>query len=339
MKVAVFSTKRYDRDFLSAETPDDIALTFFEPRLTEATAMLAHGYEAICVFVNDVVNRSVITQLAANGLKLIALRCAGFNNVDLTAAREHDVTVVRVPGYSPHSVAEHTVALLLMLNRKTHRAYNRVRDGNFALDGLLGFDIYGQTVGVVGTGKIGIEFARIMRGFGCDIVASDPYPNPALTELGGRYLPLEAIWQQADIISLHAPLTPQTHHMISAAAIEQMKKGVVILNTSRGALVDTPAVIDGLKSGHIGYLGLDVYEEEADLFFEDLSDKVIQDDQFSRLLTFPNVVITGHQAFFTREALSNIAATTLNNIDLVRQGAACPNVVRREKVVSAADNS
>ena len=334
MKVAVFSTKAYDRTFLEAANKRyGHELVFFEPRLTRETAALAQGFTAVCVFVNDQLGADVIGRLAQAGVQLIALRCAGFNNVDLAAAQQHGLTVVRVPGYSPHAVAEHTVALLLTLNRKIHRAHARVREGNFALDGLLGFDIHGLTTGIIGTGKIGIEVAHIMRGFGCHLLAYDPFPNPEAASIGIRYVPLRDLLAQSDIISLHAPLTPQTHHLINAQAIAQMKRGVTLINTSRGALVDTQAVISGLKSGQIGYLGLDVYEEEADLFFEDLSNQVIQDDLFSRLLTFPNVVITGHQAFFTSNALQNIAETTLANITAFEQNHPLTNALTLEKVV------
>jgi D-lactate dehydrogenase len=257
----------------------------------------------------------------------VALRCAGFNNVDLKAAGENGIPVVRVPSYSPHSIAEHTLALLLTLNRKVHRAYNRVREGNFALDGLLGFDLYGLTVGIIGTGKIGLEVAKIMHGFGCPTIGYDMYPQPNPEQLGIRYVALDELFTQADIITLHCPLTPQTRHLIDAPAIEKMKTGVVLLNTGRGALVDTPAVLDGLKSGKIGYLGLDVYEEEGDLFFEDLSNVVIKDDVFARLLTYPNVVITGHQAFFTSNALQDIADTTLSNIRDIEQSGQCANQI------------
>jgi D-lactate dehydrogenase len=334
MKVAIFSTKAYDRIFLeAANRQHSHDLVFFEPRLTQVTAALAQGFTAVCIFVNDQLGADVIGILAQAGVQLIALRCAGFNNVDLAAAQQHGLTVVRVPGYSPHAVAEHTVALLLTLNRKIHRAHARVREGNFALDGLLGFDIHGLTVGIIGTGKIGIEVAHIMRGFGCRLLAYDLFPNPEATAIGISYISLTDLLAQSDIITLHAPLTPQTHHLISAQAISQMKRGVTLINTSRGALVDTQAVIDGLKSGQIGYLGLDVYEEEADLFFEDLSNQVIQDDLFSRLLTFPNVVITGHQAFFTSNALQNIAETTMANIMAFEQNHPLPNALTLEKVV------
>lgn len=328
MQVAVFSTHSFDRRFLQeANEQHSHELTFLEPRLTVETAPLAEGFPAICAFVNDRLHREVLERLAAGGTRLIALRSAGFNNVDLEAADELNFTVVRVPAYSPYAVAEHTVGLMLALNRKVNRAYNRVREGNFSLEGLLGFDLHGRTVGIVGTGKIGEVLAGIMRGFGCRLLAFDPQVNEACEALGVEYVSLEQLFAEADIISLHCPLTPQTHHLIDRDAVAQMKPGAMLINTSRGAVIDTAAVIEGLKSGRIGYLGLDVYEEEADVFFRDLSDRVLQDDQLARLLTFPNVIVTGHQAFFTEEALRNIAETTLGNIADVEQGRRCPNCV------------
>ncbi len=330
MRVAVFSTKSYDRVFLeAANEAHGHELVFLEARLSEETCVLASGFDTVCVFVNDTLNRAVIEALAAGGVRLVALRCAGFNNVDLAAALEYGVAVARVPAYSPYAVAEHTLALILTLNRKTHRAYARVREMNFALDGLLGFDLYRRTVGVVGTGKIGEVFVRIMHGLGCKVVAYDPYPNEACQKLGVEYVSLERLYEVSDIISLHCPLMPESLHMIDAAAISKMKPGVMLINTSRGALVDTRAVIQGLKSGQIGYLGLDVYEEETDLFFEDLSGRVVQDDVFARLLTFPNVVITGHQGFFTEDALHNIAQTTLENMTAFESGTGTFHEVQR----------
>jgi D-lactate dehydrogenase len=314
VKVAIFSAKKYDREFLGAANGSRHELRFFEPHLNEETAGLAAGFEAVCVFVNDQVNAAVIETLHSLGVRLIALRCAGYNNVDLVAATKHGLTVVRVPVYSPFAVAEHTVALMLALNRKLHRAYNRVREGNFALDGLLGFDMHDKTVGVIGTGQIGAVVAQIVTGFGCPTLAFDPIPNEICRSLGVRYVELNELFAQADIITLHCPLTPDNKHMINAAAIARMKDGVMLINTSRGALLDTLAIIEALKSGKIGYLGLDVYEEEERIFFEDRSGLILSDDVFARLLTFPNVIITGHQAFFTREALLNIAATTIDNI-------------------------
>lgn len=321
MKTAVFSTKPYDRRFLeAANTEHGHELVFFEPRLTLEIPPLAAKHEAVCAFVNDRLDRPVLQRLAEGSTRLIALRSAGFNHVDLLAARDLDLTVARVPAYSPYAVAEHAAGLILALNRKLHRAYNRVREANFALDGLLGFDLHGRTVGIVGTGKIGTVFARIMRGFGCRLLAFDPEPNPECQDLGVEYVELVDLFAGSDIIAVHCPLNPHTHHLIDAEAVERMRGGVMLINTSRGGLIDTQAVIEGLKSGKIGYLGLDVYEEEADLFFEDLSGEVIRDDVFARLLTFPNVLITGHQGFFTAEALERIATTTLDNITAFQTG-------------------
>lgn len=335
MKTVCFSTKPYDRAFFtSANQEYGHVLDFLEPHLDKHTAALSEGYEAVCAFVNDTLDADVLEILADKGVRVVALRCAGFNNVDLQAAEEHHVIVVRVPAYSPHAVAEHTVALLLALNRKVHRSYNRVREGNFALEGLLGFDVYGMTVGVVGTGRIGINVIRILRGFGCRVLAYDPYPNEECVQLGAEYVTLNALLAESDIVTLHCPLSPHTHHMIDDSAIARMKDRVMLINTSRGALVDTRAVIAGLKSGKIGYLGLDVYEEEGDLFFEDLSSKVIQDDVFARLTTFPNVIITGHQAFFTEDALRNIADTTLANIRAIEETGDCENRVTTERSMS-----
>ncbi len=328
MRVAVFSTKPYDRTFLEEANKEyRHELVFFEARLNQSTAPLALDFQAVCVFVNDQIDEKAFGVLKKGETRLVALRCAGYNNVDLKAAGASGFLVVRVPAYSPYAVAEHTVALLLTLDRNIHRASNRVRDGNFALEGLLGFDIYGLTVGIIGTGRIGLEVARIMRGFGCHVLGYDLYPRSDSEVTGIQNVSLEEIFARSDILTLHCPLTPQTYHIIDASAIEKMKAGVVLLNTSRGALVDTTAVIEGLKSGKIGYLGLDVYEEEGDLFFEDLSNVVMQDDVFARLLTFPNVVITGHQAFFTRNAMQNIARTTLANITEVEQTGRCENQV------------
>jgi len=334
MKVAVFSTKPYSQTFLEeANKSFGHELVFFESRLTEETTALAAGFPAVCVFANDRLNAPVLGELAVQGTRLVALRCAGFNNVDLAAANDHGMTVVRVPAYSPYAVAEHAVALILALNRKIHRAYARVREGNFALDGMLGFEMYGRTVGIVGTGKIGVIVARIMRGFGCRLLAHDPYPNAECMDLGATYVSLEELFAESDIITLHCPLMPETHHLINAKALSRMKDGVMLINTSRGALIDTAVVIEALKEGKVGYLGLDVYEEEADLFFEDLSNRIIQDDAIARLLTFPNVLITGHQAFFTETAMRNISETTLANIAEVEQGRKCKNEVRAEHVV------
>jgi len=324
MRVAVFSTKPYDRQFLlAANAQVGHEFLFFEPRLNYTTASLAQSCPAVCVFVNDELDERTLNRLFDQGTCLIALRCAGFNNVDLAAAARLGMTVVRVPAYSPYAVAEHTVGLILGLNRKFHRAHNRVREGNFALDGLLGFDLHGRTAGIIGTGKIGQVTAKILSGFGMDLLVYDPYPNPAMEELGARYVTLPELLGQSDIVSLHCPLTPETYHLIDAQALAAMQPGAMLINTSRGALVDAEAAIEALKSGQLGSLGLDVYEEEADIFFEDLSGRVIQDDVFARLLTFPNVLITGHQAFFTQEALRAIADTTLRNITAFEEGGGC----------------
>jgi D-lactate dehydrogenase len=336
MKVAVFSTKAYDRRFLEATNADRRhELVFFEARLTADTAVLATGFPAVCAFVNDQLDEKTLKALAEQETRLIALRSAGFNHVDLTAATELGLTIVRVPAYSPYAVAEHAIGLILTLNRKIHRAYNRVREGNFSLDGLLGFDLHDKTVGIVGTGKIGVIVAQILKGFGCQLLTYDLYPNPECEALGAKYVELPELFAGSDIITLHCPLTPETYHLINDQALEQMKPGVMLINTSRGALVDTEAVIGALKSRKIGYLGLDVYEQESDLFFEDLSEEVIQDDVFQRLLTFPNVLITGHQAFFTENALKNIAETTLSNITDIEQGRPCPNQISSARRVAA----
>jgi D-lactate dehydrogenase len=314
MRVAVFSTKSYDRTYLTAANAGlGHDLVFFEPRLSAETARLADGFPAVCAFVHDTLDRASLAASVAGGVRLAALRSAGFNNVDLAAAGDLGIAVCRVPAYSPHAVAEYAVAQILATVRHIPRAHARVRDGNFSLDGLLGFDLHARTVGIVGTGRIGQVFARIMAGFGCRLLAYDPYPNDEVRALA-TYVSLEELLEGSDIISLHAPLTPETHHLVDRASIGRMKRGVTIVNTSRGALVDTEAVIDALKDGTIAYLGLDVYEEEDALFFEDLSAEVLQDDTFARLLTFPNVLVTAHQAFFTDEAMRAIAETTLANI-------------------------
>lgn len=315
MQALLFSSQHYDQDsFSSAQGATQLALHFQGARLTEDTAALAEGYEVVCAFINDDLSAPVLTRLKAGGTRLIALRSAGYNHVDLAAAKRLGLTVVRVPAYSPHAVAEHAVALILALNRRLHRAYNRTREGDFSLHGLTGFDLHGKTVGVVGTGQIGLAFARIMAGFGCQLLAYDPYPNPEVEALGARYLDLPELLRESRIISLHCPLTPQTRHLINPQSLASLQPGAMLINTGRGALVDTPALIDALKSGQLGYLGLDVYEEEAQIFFEDRSDLPLQDDVLARLLTFPNVIVTAHQAFLTREALAAIAATTLENI-------------------------
>lgn len=333
MRVAVFSTKSYDRDSLTAANESyGQDLVFYEARLSPQTWRLVEGAEGVCAFVNDQLGADVVRPLAEKGVRLIAMRCAGFNNVDLRAAADVGVTVARVPAYSPHAVAEHTVGLMLALNRRLYKSYNRVREGNFALDGLLGFDFHGRTVGVVGTGRIGAIVTRIMIGFGCRVLAYDVVENPAVVTWGASYVPLDVLLSESDVVTLHCPLMPNTYHLIDPNALSKMKCGVMLINTSRGALVDTRAVIGALKSGQVGSLAMDVYEEEADLFFEDLSNRVIQDDVFSRMLTFPNVLVTGHQAFFTREALAAIADYTLGNIRAFAEGQIPPGVLTPEKV-------
>jgi len=334
MRVAVFSTKPYDRQYLSeANAAFGHDLVFLEPKLDLSTAPLADGFPAVCVFVNDKLDRPLLTQLAATGTRLVALRCAGFNNVDLHAAAELGIDVVRVPAYSPHAVAEFTVALLLALDRRIPRAWARVRDNNFALDGLIGNDLFGKTVGIVGTGRIGALVARCLKlGFGCRVLAHDQRQDPELVGLGIEYGPLDDLMAAADIVSLHCPLTPETHHLVNAATIDRARAGFILVNTSRGALIDAEALVEGLKSGKVGGVALDVYEQEADLFFEDLSNEIIQDDVFQRLLTFPNVLVTGHQAFLTAEALAAISETTLRNIAAAEAGHVLENVVAAEVV-------
>lgn len=334
MKIAVFDTHRFDRKALEeANARFGHTLSFFEPRLDRHTASMAAGHEAVCPFVNDWLDDACLEQLEAQGVRLIALRSAGFNNVDLESAERRGIKVMRVPEYSPYAVAEHTFALLLSLVRRIHRAFNRVREGNFTLDGLVGFDLHGKTFGVIGTGKIGRAVARIAVGFGCRVLAYDLQPSEELTRLGVSYVPLETLLREADIISLHVPLTPSTRHLLDAAALDLTKRGIVLVNTGRGALIDTRALISALKSGHVGGAALDVYEEEEGIFFRDLSDEVIQDDVLARLLTFPNVIISSHQAFLTREALANIAETTLANVTAFEKGEPLVNEVRAEQVI------
>ena len=321
MKVVFFSTQPYDIQFFNLYKDDfGFELVYFESALTKKTAALAENAEAVCVFVNDKLTSEVIDLLALQGVKIIALRCAGFNNVDLEAAKRNGIKVCRVPAYSPEAVAEHAVAMLLTLNRKTHKAYNRVREQNFSLHGLLGFDVHNKSVGLVGTGNIGKAFCKIMLGFGCKVSAFDIIANRDLEAIGVEFKPLQEVLE-CDIISLHCPLNDQTKHIINDSTIAMMKKGVMLLNTSRGGLIDTKAVIQALKSGQIGYLGIDVYEQEEKLFFRDLSSDIIQDDLIQRLMSFPNVLITAHQAFFTEDALSQISTTTLKNIqDFLEKG-------------------
>ncbi|RBP47951.1 D-lactate dehydrogenase [Roseimicrobium gellanilyticum] len=322
MKTVVFSSKSYDEEFLNAANGGAAhKLRFLPARLDETTASLAKGYDAVCVFVNDLVNGTVVDTLADLGVKAIALRCAGYNNVDIARARERGIAVVRVPAYSPHAVAEFAATLLFSLNRRIHKAYNRVREGNFELAGLMGFDLVGKTVTVVGTGKIGSIFARIMHCIGCRILAVDAYRNPELEALGVTYVTFHEALPQSDVISLHCPLTAETRHLVNAESLSLMKHGLLLINTGRGALIDTAAVIAALKSGILGGLALDVYEEEDKLFFSDHSHEIIPDDVFMRLTTFPNVLLTGHQAFFTKEALEQIATVTLQNLsDLESEG-------------------
>ncbi|PZV19004.1 MAG: hydroxyacid dehydrogenase [Pseudanabaena sp.] len=329
MKVAFFSTKSYDRQSFEAANVNYLhKLTFFEVQLNCDSAMLAAEFPVVCMFVNDIADAATLDMLASHGTRLLALRSAGFNTVDLKRAAELGIKVVRVPAYSPYAVAEHAVGLVLTLNRKLYRAYNRVRDDNFSLEGLIGFDIHGCKIGVIGTGKIGMVFAQIMQGFGCSLLGYDAYPNAQFEAIGNtRYVPLPELLDKSDIVSLHCPLLPETHHLIDAEAISQMKQGVMLINTSRGGLIDTSAVIGGIKSGKIGYLGIDVYEQEDELFFQDMSDTIIQDDTFQLLQSFPNVVITAHQAFLTRNALEGIADTTLSNIADFERGQPLKNEV------------
>lgn len=314
MKVAVFSTKSYDKHYLDQANKDHShELVYFESSLRQKTVRLAENFDAVCVFVNDIITEEVIEKLAELNIKLLVLRCAGFNNVDIESAHKHGIKVLRVPAYSPTAVAEHTVALIMTLNRKTHKAFNRVREGNFSIERLSGFELPGKTVGIIGTGKIGATFAKIMQCFGCKLVAYDQYPNEALKDIID-YLPLEEVFKISDIISLHCPLTPETYHLIDEKSLLLMKKGVMLINTSRGKLIDTEAAISALKEGKLGYLGIDVYEQEESLFFKDLSESIILDDKIMRLMTFPNVLITAHQAYFTDNALTQIAQTTLSNL-------------------------
>ena len=322
MKVAFFDTKSYDIPGFEHYAADSgLEIKFFEPRLNEDTASLAAGYDAVCVFVNDTVSAAVVDQLCQLGVKVLVLRCAGFNNVDMKACQGR-LPVYRVPAYSPYAVAEHAMALLLTINRRTHKAYIRTRDFNFSLQGLAGFDLHGKTVGIIGTGKIGRVFADICKGFGMKILAYDKYPNP---DSGLTYVDLPELFEQSDIISLHCPLTEETHHIIDAASIAKMKTGVTILNTSRGALINTEDLIAGIKNKKVGAACLDVYEEEGDFFYEDYSGHIVRDDKLVRLIAMPNVIVTSHQAFLTQEALDSIASTTVDN--LVKFFAGTPNTL------------
>jgi D-lactate dehydrogenase len=330
MKIAIFDAHRFERKAWESANPKfGYELVFFEHRLTEETAILATGFPVICAFVNDRLNAKVLTQLKAGGSRLIALRSAGFNHIDLRAAAECGLPVVRVPAYSPHAVAEHAVTLLLSLNRHICRASARVHEMNFSLEGLVGFDLHGKTIGLVGTGRIGAVMAKIMYGFGCEVLASDPFPNHELIRDGlVQYVSIEELFRRSDIVSLHAPLTEKTRHMIDDKALSVMKPGVMLINTSRGALIDTKALIRSLKSGHLGAAGLDVYEEEEGVFFVDHSDEILKDDVLARLMTFPNVMMTSHQGFLTKEALAQIAETTLKSVKEFENGEALTNEVR-----------
>ena len=332
MKITFFSTQPYDREsFLKHQTDSRFELVFLEEKLTEHTVSLAKDSEVVCVFVNDTLNKNVIHQLSQLNVQLIALRCAGFNHVDLKATQAYDIKVVHVPAYSPHAVAEHALAMIMTLNRKTHKAYNRIREQNFSLNGLLGFDLYKKTVGVIGTGHIGEVFCRILHGLGCNILACDPIKKSAVEVMGIPYVSMNELFAQCDILSLHCPLNETTRYLINNTTIAQMKTGVMLINTSRGGLIDSKAIITGLKSGKIGYLGIDVYEQEADLFFRNLSEQILHDDIIARLMTFPNVLITAHQGFFTQEALDQIALTTLDSIKQWEHGEALMNEISIDK--------
>ncbi|MEQ5855520.1 2-hydroxyacid dehydrogenase [Halomonas sp. YLB-10] len=320
LKVGFFSSQPYERPFFSDEHHPQLSIVHFEQRLSTRTVTLCQGLDAVCVFVNDELDRTVLERLAVVGVRLVALRCAGFNNVDLDAARRLNIQVCRVPSYSPDAVAEHCVALMLTLSRKIHKAYNRVREDNFDLNGLLGFNLAGKTVGIVGFGQIGRSLAGILSGFGCRVLVTDPAPIRIPNQADIAQVEFDELLAHSDIISLHCPLTPDTHHLIDESAFSRMKDGVMLINTSRGALVDTRACIEALKRRKLGYLGLDVYEQEAGMFFEDRSDDIPLDDVFARLISFPNVVVTGHQGFFTREALSEIASTTLESLTAFEEG-------------------
>jgi D-lactate dehydrogenase len=334
MRIAVFSAKSYDIEYLTPESEKyNFGADYFEVPLNRRTAKLATGADAVCAFVNDKLNRDTLTALSELNIGMVALRCAGFNNVDLEAAAELGIRIMRVPAYSPHAVAEHTVSLILALNRKTHKAYNRVRDANFSLERLVGFDLENKTVGLIGTGKIGQVFAEIMMGFRCSIVAYDPYPNEALKKKGVSYLSKEDVFEKADIVSLHCPLTPETFQIVNKNTLRRMKKGAMLINTSRGKLINTEDAIEALRDKHLGYLGIDVYAEEEKLFFRDLSEHIIDDEKIVQLMTFPNVLITAHQGFLTKEALTEIAATTMQNISVFSKGETNENEVTTEMVV------
>jgi D-lactate dehydrogenase len=334
MRVAIFNIKPYERPYLEKFNKDKHELVFFDASLNTNTTNLAIGFKAVCVFVSDKIDRETIEKLSKNGVQLIDLRSAGFNNIDIEAAAEYNITVLRVPAYSPQAVAEHAVALILTLNRKTHKSYNRVREGNFSLENLMGFNLYEKTVGIIGTGKIGAAFGNIMRGFGCKVIAYDKVESDVLKNSGIEYLSFEAVLQQADIISIHCPLTPETNHLFDSIALSKMKPGAMLINTSRGALIKTEDVIKVLKNGHLGYLGIDVYEQEENLFFKDLSESIIKDDLIERLISFHNVLITPHQGFFTQEALDQIAITTIQNFTDFEKETILKNEVKPASSVS-----
>lgn len=328
MKVALFSSKNYDQEFFEkANISGSHQLYFFETSLNIDTISLTQGFDAVCIFVNDFIDEPTIKKLVVNGIKVIALRCAGFNNIDIDAAKANGIKVVRVPAYSPQAVAEHAVALILTLNRKTHKAFNRVRENNFSLENLTGFNLYGKTVGVVGTGIIGTAFCKIMLGFGCKVIAYDVQPSDALKKLGVDYQTFDSLICSANIISLHCPLNEQTQHLMNTKVFDKMKPGSMLINTGRGALLNTADALDALKDEKLAYLGIDVYEQEAALFFRDLSETINQDELFMRLLTFPNVLITAHQGFFTKEALTEISNTTLQNLSDFENGLKLVNEV------------
>jgi len=326
MNIAFFSTQPYDREYFEKFSKTH-QISYFTDRLRSSTVNLAREHEVICAFVNDHLHEGILASLAAMGIKLVAMRCAGYNNVDLEAAKKLGITVVRVPAYSPYAVAEHAVALMMTLNRKTHKAYNRVREGNFSLDRLTGFDLYGKTAGIVSTGKIGQCLAKILLGFGCRVIAYDLVVNAEMVAAGVTYMPLNDLLAKSHIVSLHCPLTDDTRHMINEQTLGLMKKGAMLINTSRGGLIDTHAAIDALKTGQLGYLGIDVYEQEGKLFFQDLSEDIIQDDVILRLMSFPNVLITSHQGFLTEEALTQIALVTIQNVDDFEAGSDLVNRV------------
>lgn len=330
MKIAVFSTKSYDQEYFEKYNTDyNYNFSFFETSLNSNTASLAKGFDVICVFVNDIVDEQTIKTLSDNGTRLIALRCAGYNNVNIESAKKNNIKIVRVPAYSPEAVAEHAIALILTLNRKTHKAYNRVREGNFSLKNLMGFNLHGKTIGVIGTGQIGVTFCKTIKGFGCKIIAFDIVENKELSDLGVVYVSLNEVFAKADILSLHCPLNKHTKHIVNQKSIALMKKGVMIINTSRGALVNTADAIEGLINEKIGYLGIDVYEQEENLFFEDLSESIIQDELILRLMSFPNVLITSHQAYFTKEAMNEITHITLENIKAFDQNSELKNEITK----------